>query len=241
VAKPIDLEDLVAVLWRWTLEGDQTNHPAPAAPAPARPSELPVIAGLDGARAATLLGHDRALFLDLLQRFVDGFGSAAGQTRDDLAAGRFEEAARRLHTLRGIAGNVGALGVTEMARTLEVAIAAGERDLSGMLDRFETELGNLLTALRPRLAELRADKIPETGRTGPPDPDQLAELRDALRRNNLAAQRLFEGLKPALVALYGDEIVGTLSAAIQNLRFSEALDLLDRGSIALEQGDDDAD
>jgi hypothetical protein len=107
LAKPVDLEQMAAMLSRW-VKPRPTAVGAVAAGQPAQPlkhttsrepaEEFPDIPGIDRDRAAQRLGRDRAMFLGLLGLFVDDFADAAEQTRQDLAQGEREMAVRRIHT-----------------------------------------------------------------------------------------------------------------------------------------------
>ena len=64
-----------------------------------------------------------------------------------------------------------------------------------------------------------------------PDPTQaIAGLRHDLARRNLQARRTFNTVRPALVATLGENATAALGLAIQQLRFAEALSLLDAPS-----------
>jgi two-component system sensor histidine kinase/response regulator len=153
LAKPVEPEALWAMLQRWIAPRQAGGAtPAGAAPAPgpipatataAAAAPAPAIAGLD-----TEAGLRRVLgrlddYQQLLRTFVRDQGPAPELIAARLAAGDTDGAQALLHTLRGVAGNVGALKVTQLARQLEQAL------------RLETpaELAERCAAL---LAELRA-------------------------------------------------------------------------------------
>ncbi|MGR9037336.1 MAG: PAS domain S-box protein, partial [Gammaproteobacteria bacterium] len=145
VAKPVDLEELVTVLLRWTAVAPLSI--------PASVKEIsqgfPDIAGLDTQAARSLLGDDSDLFLELLKSFVAEFGTAASEIRDDLRNGDRETAARRLHTFRSAAGYLGAVELTQSAQNLENAIKQQKPDLDLLIDDFVSKLDRLLEASAP--------------------------------------------------------------------------------------------
>ncbi|AUB79747.1 CHASE domain-containing protein [Candidatus Thiodictyon syntrophicum] len=233
LSKPVDLNELVAVLQRWSAPA-AAEAPAPA-PAPAwaspgkhdpePPADFPAIPGLDTRRAALQLDHDWDFFLAMLRDFAAEYGDAAQRIRLDLERGRWPEAARALHTLRGTAGNLGAHDLVQSAAVLETAISARQPDLTPLLDAFGTQFAAVLAGLGPWLEEPAAD-VPDAAVAIPLDPARLAALGAALAQGDLAALDLVRALQPALAEAQGQPAAQTLAAAIHRLDFDTALALL---------------
>ncbi len=246
VPKPVDLEDLVAVLNQWlpresspasaraTQPASGPGSPSSERPGPPRssepglPSDFPAIDGLDTKRAAILLGNDRSFFLALLRDFDRDFGAIVADTRADLEAGKGHEAARRLHSLRGLAGNIGAMDLISPASALESAILATGRAWEPHLAALDAQLAPLLAHIAPWLP------VREVEDRAPPvevvlDQSLLSQLLDALARNDFAALDLFLELQPALALNLGEGDARALEEAIHALRFDEALTRLTQG------------
>jgi CheY-like chemotaxis protein len=277
--KPLDLEQLVATLMRLIPAQAQpaaaraaergagppdtaaasaagpTGASPMAAVTPARPGipgDFPLIAGIDHDRAALATGHDRVFFLAQLVRLLRDSVSTAADTRLALLAGDRETAARRMHSLKGNAGNLGALELMRAAAALETAIKEPAPaletankdqapDLDAGLSDLDRQLQDLAAASAPWLAEsahrgLAPAAAPGDGENArapvlPVQPlatAQLAALRDALQRHDLAAQDHYEELAPALAVAWGEAETQALGAAIADLRFDAALAELDR-------------
>jgi PAS domain S-box-containing protein len=94
---------------------------------------------LEGLRNA---GGNRLLFRRVLRRFAETQGGVADTIREALEDGRLEEAVRVAHTLKGLAGTVGAGDLQRRARELEVALR-------------ESRIG----VVRRRLASVEADLV----------------------------------------------------------------------------------
>ena len=194
LAKPLDLEQLVATLLRLIPAPAQpaaeqgagpagaagvspagqrgsalvsTTGPASASPAtavtaahPGIPGDFPLIAGIDRDRAALATGHDRAFFLAQLARLLRD--AATADTRLALLAGDRETAARRMHSLKGNAGNIGALDLMEAAAALERAILNQTAELETVSkaqtpDResaIKEQMMNLATATQEPMPDL---------------------------------------------------------------------------------------
>jgi two-component system sensor histidine kinase/response regulator len=153
LAKPIDLQQLYETLAHW-LPGAYTASPAPAiapaplAPPPATPpTELPPLVGIDTLLGLRQMGGDLSLYTTLLLLFLDSQKNSLDQLRLALADGQPKTAQRLAHTLRGLAGNIGAEALAAAAEALELALAN---------DAAVAEVGPLLDALAPCLAEVMA-------------------------------------------------------------------------------------
>jgi HPt (histidine-containing phosphotransfer) domain-containing protein len=125
------------------------GQPVLSEPPSAGPEAFPDIAGIDRGQAAKRLGRDRAMFIGLLGLFVDDFADTAERTRQDLGQGEREAAIRRMHTLRGNAGMLGALDLMELAGRLEEAIERGESGLDERLADLDRRLTALVEASAP--------------------------------------------------------------------------------------------
>jgi len=251
----VDLERMAALLSRWLpaprpLAGegvkDFVTAPHPSLPPPGvreftpppprggsesgerddeLPDDYPAIPGIDRGQVARTLGRDRAFFLRLLDGFVAEFADAVGQTGRDLDRGEREAAIRRLHSLRGNAGSLGALDLMATAGALEEAMQRGETDLAAGLEALDRQLAALAAASAP-WREAAVPPTPALSEAPPLDPEQLDALREDLCRHNLKALRRYEALQLALTGALGAEATAALGRVIRGLRFEEALAML---------------
>jgi PAS domain S-box-containing protein len=233
LVKPLDLEQMIRCLLRWIGPQPADNCIAPRAEQtagePATVDEFPDIPGIDRAQAALTLGYKRALFLRLLERFVEEFATTVEQTRRDLAAGERDTAARRMHTLRGNAGTLGALEIMASAQGLEQAINGCETALEERLMALDQQLATMIAVSIPWLQATTAAAI-GSGTLPPLDAGQLEQLRDELGHHNMRALRRYDELQAALRSVLGDAGTESLGRAIRGLRFTEALAILDRAN-----------
>ncbi len=164
LAKPVKRDRMAEVLRQWVPEPPlpPAGQPprlfpvppaarAPELPLPARDrqSPFPLIAGIDRQRAQEIFCGNRPLFLNFIAEFAASSGDLAGWIRQDLARGRGDDAARRLHKLRGNAGGIGALEVMRIASRLEEALDRGDQELElePGLGELESQLSILLAAI----------------------------------------------------------------------------------------------
>jgi signal transduction histidine kinase/CheY-like chemotaxis protein len=123
LAKPIEPEALWAMLVKWIKPRQGGAMYMPHEPDEAALPER--IGGLDMEAGLRRAAGKKALYLNLLRKFVAGQGDAARQVRAALADGDAATAERIAHTLKGLSGNLGALELQALAEDLECMIRDG--------------------------------------------------------------------------------------------------------------------
>jgi len=155
VAKPIDPEQLLAALNTWVTPGVR-ELPADIAPAakaaftaPPKnplPEELP---GIDMKVALQGAGRDDGLLYQVLMNFLHDHEGDARALRRALKESDLELAGRIAHTLKGLAGVIGAEELRPAAAALDTAIRTRAEDSYGRrLDRVENALSRVTDGLK---------------------------------------------------------------------------------------------
>jgi PAS domain S-box-containing protein len=233
IAKPFELDAMVAAILR---HASVSMAPAVAfeaglqveletGPAPAGDHDFPSVPGVDSRSAARRLLGDREFFVGALRALRDEFVDVAQQTRFDFARGDAPSAARRLHKLRGVAGNVAANQIAALAGELEEMLRS-EPPALGL-----PELAALATALELLIAGLPAgiDAPPTPALPAPANgpslmPVRIEDIKDILvllADGDMAACKRFQSMRPELAAHHGDAQLTRLSTDIDMLRFDE--------------------
>jgi PAS domain S-box-containing protein len=240
IAKPFELDTMVDAILRH-VSARLTCAPEPEAEFETEVEaetgygdSFPPVPGIDGASAARRLLGNQALFLAALRALRDEFRAVAAHTEADFARGDVLSAARRLHKLRGVAGNVGAEQIAMLAGTLEVMLRSEPPALQ------RSELDALDGALVLLVAGLPTD-IDQRGVIAPSGGDlllrsaDLADIADVeklialLEDGDMEACKRFQALRPALGDRHGEAELARLSDAMDLLRFDEVRAcLLDR-------------
>ena len=150
ISKPVDVSQLTGVLLRWLASlpaapsaalptGAIPNAatPTPARPAPPRPAlttpanetSLPprLLARLNSTAAINRLGGDQKLYRRILGLFRDEHAGLLAEIQNALLAGDEALARSRTHSLKGLAGTLGADEIMALAKQLETAIASGDQ------------------------------------------------------------------------------------------------------------------
>lgn len=119
------------------------------------------IPGLDIKRGLALVRGNAARYERLLALFVDSHGQDARHFSEELAAGDFAALKVRAHTLKGSAGNVGAVWVCEAAAHLHSVVAqASEADeIASPCNVLVAELTLLVDRLRGCVARVTGQPV----------------------------------------------------------------------------------
>ncbi len=132
IGKPIDPDRLVATLAKWV----RPSTPSKAvtvvhAVKDSAPELIPDLPGINVAESVRRIGGNAALYLALLDKFRVNHRDFATSFRDALKAGDRITAERLAHTLKGLAGTLGAETLQKAAETLEASFkdaASGKID-----------------------------------------------------------------------------------------------------------------
>ena len=153
VTKPIDVNRLFTTLAKW-IEPSERVVPTHLLPETnkAKDSHEPPMADLPGIHVTSglkRLGGNQALFKKLWAEFKRDHAGASSEIEAILAqAEDLERAHRLVHTIKGVAGNLGAKELFEVARALEMAIKQDNRDVwSERLANFERALAQVLESV----------------------------------------------------------------------------------------------
>ncbi len=197
---------------------------------------LPHVEGLNTRTALARVGGDRATYLRLLRRFLEQ-ASVPRDILQHMTAGRWPEAERLAHTLKGLAGSLGAERVQQAAEQLERAIRQrpGPTEQAPLVAPCQTILEEFLARLAEALGPaLQADAQCDDG---PVDLCPLLQEMDRLLDEfDARAGELFESRRSAFLgALSGDEL-SRFEQLLANYDFSEARQLLRQASAGKDLG-----
>ena len=227
VAKPIDPAALFEAVGRF-------YKPAEGAPAPDQPSSpppqeaLPSIAGLDSNDGLARVGGNRKLYVKILRQFVEQQGPASDQVADALAKGDHALAERLAHTLKGVAGNVGAAGVQSAAAALERVIR--DRSNAEEVERARQRVGAVLeplaTGIRAALGSAGSDASAPVQPAAPANParsrEAAAQLAALLSDSDPAAGEFIDAHRDALRPLFDAAGWSEFDTLVQGYAFADA-------------------
>ncbi|NFV79723.1 response regulator [Magnetospirillum aberrantis] len=225
-AKPIDPEHLWGVLLRWIPPGERAPA-APRAVADAPEPALPDIPGLDMASGLRRVQGKAWLYLSSLRKFAASRRTSCDDICAALDAGDWQTAERLAHTLKGLAGMIGADEVQVPAGELESVLAErAPRDaVEDAIEVLRQPLGTLIAALDNRLPPEEEVIRAEVDRAVL---DQVCRrLRNLLAEDDAEVDDVLEENTGLLAAAFPEEY-SRLHAAIKDFDFEAALAVLNR-------------
>jgi signal transduction histidine kinase/DNA-binding response OmpR family regulator/HPt (histidine-containing phosphotransfer) domain-containing protein len=232
IAKPIDPAALYETVGRFY---KPTSEPAAAAASrPASLDGVPSIVGLDAANGLARVGGNRQLYVRILRQFVEQQGPAADQIAEAVARQDYVVAERLAHTLKGVAGNIGAAAVQSAAGALERLIR--DRAQAGDVETARRQVGSLLT---PMVAAMQAALgAPEAAPVTPPPAsasanpaaarEAAARLAALLADSDPGAGDFIEVNRPALGPLFDAAGWAEFEALVEGYAFADAQSRLER-------------
>ncbi|MCF6345466.1 MAG: response regulator [Thiomicrorhabdus sp.] len=150
IAKPIDVKELFRVLGKW-ISVASTNHShrisvSNVLDVQSTVNTIPSLEGVNTELGLKRVGGDQALYLKILTKFREGQSHVLDEVQQALHKADRDKAKRIVHTLKGLAGSIGAEALQQDALALEQAIQA-ESEPSLLLDALRIQLNKVLGAL----------------------------------------------------------------------------------------------
>jgi len=199
-----------------------------------RTKRIPNLKSLDVTLGLTRVAGNRALYRKLLDRFRETQRHAISDVRVALAEGKRRDASLRAHSLRGVAGNIGAIDIQRAAEALELMLAdEGATGLNAatteqLIQILEALLTSLLAELDQYFATAIGHDAAISTASGTDEEARaaLTQLRNLLSDCSGDAPDYFDGSKNLLSRLIDAATMERLSAHIRGFDFDEALLLL---------------
>jgi len=152
IAKPINVKNMFNIMAKWITPSQLLEASATADTEKAVvEADIPVLPGaIDTAAGLASCMGDRRLYRKILQMFHDGNAGFVEQFRKAQASDAPQAATRCAHSLKGVAGTIGALAVQKAAEALESGCLeeAGKEQVDQLLDAVASELSLALVALQ---------------------------------------------------------------------------------------------
>jgi PAS domain S-box-containing protein len=232
VTKPIDPEELFDALLRWVAPGvrqvtDAEKQNAGPAENVALPASIP---GIDMAGGLSRVGGNANLYRNILIKLRDEYVATDKEIAAHITAGQIEDAQRGAHTVKGVAGNVGAGALQAAAADLEKALHDGsEESYAGTLEAFGKTLADTINALA-MLGEARVASARAQGKADAPE-TLLAALNALLphikKRKPKPCKQCMEKINALAWPGPVEGEVTALGKAVSRYKFKDALPMLE--------------
>ncbi len=234
LGKPIEPDEFYTTLARYYAGSNTASEDALQS---ARSDEdgtlkLPNIAGLDALSGLRYAGNMHKLYRQMLDMFAGDFADSSATLAGYLANAHWDEAERLAHTLKGLAGTIGANEVQLAAAKLEAASKGRQTEAAtDALVVLTSLLMPLLAGLQQYFAEEKAVEeavdatfAEEVGSNKLPD--CLPQLQQLLAEGDSDAIDLWENHHKEFACALPAQVVQRIGIALQNFDFDTAQALL---------------
>ncbi|MEH6346713.1 MAG: response regulator [Bermanella sp.] len=234
VAKPIDVDAMFITLSKWVkYEGTESEDilidVIVANKEPQGKAEFPQLVGINTSIGLSITQGNEKLYRRLLKKFGKGQSDFVEQFIEAQASDDATAATRVAHTLRGVAGNLGATELQEAAANLEQACdkTLEDSEIKVFLECVKSQLAPVIEGLSV-LDEVpnRTDKVIEgtESELRPPDTVKLKELEDLLQDDDTGAVQIISDLLDAKPIEPYRSILIKIEAAIEEYDFELAIE-----------------
>ncbi|MDM8522820.1 transporter substrate-binding domain-containing protein [Desulfococcaceae bacterium HSG8] len=174
VGKPVDFDELFAVMEKLVPEGKGRVAEKVTEPdAPVRPSEMPVLEGVD-TRKGLLIWKNADAYKSALLAFCTDYGSVTDNILNFIRKNDRDGAYRMLHALKGIAGNLSLTEVYSIAAELNIEV---RKKQTGDLLPLVSSLADAMKIAISSVQQLESEEEEEEAHhEGPRDLTILKEL-----------------------------------------------------------------
>ena len=223
LTKPIEPEDLWQVLRKWI----PVQHPGQPVATLGSRREAPgagtiSIAGIDAGPALRRMLGNSELFFSTLRKFCQLHEDSAAALRAALTEDDWPTAQRLAHTLKGVAGSIGAGELEQDAAALERALTERQPRLAvdARIGALAGKLSSLIAAVRAGLPAMPATSSRLSGTAA------AEELEALLAESNPEAMAWLEEHAPALSGLLPAARLTEIQVAVRSCDLDDALRLL---------------
>lgn len=230
VSKPIDPDHLFSVIKKWIKpiiknNKQQMKRTNEIADENKTDIELPKsMSGIDIKLGLKRLNGNRKLYKKLLIDFSRSYSSYAEDIRKAIEQSNIDVTLRLAHTLKGVAGNISAYDIQNIAVELETAISQNAEE---KYDSLLSELDKALKSFNELLKGLTETKKTEASNSEKPlnfsevEPI-LQELARLIWEDNIDAENLLEELQKCIGGSRFSEEIQELTKSISDFDFEAA-------------------
>jgi two-component system sensor histidine kinase/response regulator len=227
ITKPVDPDIMFQTLLHW-IKKDQQPMVNKTVFEQAQP-EILRIPGVDTEAGLRRVVGNQKLYLSLLRQFCQGQCDVAARIGAALAEQDLASAGRIAHTAKGVAGNIGAKAIQEVAGQLETLIMenASQAMLRKALQQLDGTMATLIVHIKQTPGVVIAEpSVEATVFDREAFKLVLAKLADFLSDSDSDAIDCFDGVRDQFRIACSDADFTAFDKAIHEFEFSQALQQL---------------
>ncbi len=226
ISKPIDIGQLFTTLARW-IKPKAPAVQSNGAIALSKDDALPDIPGIETDKALTRVGGNAKLLRKLIIRFSETQADVITRIKAALDINDTVTATREAHTLKGLAGNIGAAEMFDLAAILEGILNKCETDgLPQAMEDVDRELRDLLRRISVGMPRETEATRPEVGLDMEALTSGLRQLAALLVDDDSQAADMIDAVVDQLKSAGHGDAAKRVQASIASFDYEEALSRL---------------
>lgn len=228
ISKPIENDQLFAILGRWIIAKNPTKHNQPIIEKEIEENSNTIyIEGVDTESAIKRCGGNKDLFLNVLQKFAEKQKNAGTYLSQIEKEQNFTLLQEEAHAIKGVAANLGIANVSTHAEIVEHALKYEKGYAKVLLDNLIVELEKSLVIINAFLKEsgsLSEASAPEVivEDTAP----LVAELKELLEAGDPEAAEVVKKIIPSIKDENTLEQLKEIEQKVNQYEFEEGLFIL---------------
>ncbi len=169
------------------------------------------------------------LYIEILKKFRENNIEFAEDFRRELTENERAESIRKAHTLKGVAGNIGAMRIYELAKELEGKVKEDE-EVESLLAALEEELKKICEEVELLISELEEEKDSERNEeiNFKRVREDMRALKKLLEDYDTEAEEKVTVIKSQLLGQGVDGVLREIEGCVNNYDFETALDHLEK-------------
>ncbi|WP_299129593.1 response regulator [uncultured Vibrio sp.] len=240
IAKPIDVGSMFATLANWVspsnpvqfnvLLQESASSPVDDNRSESEPEALPAINGLDTNMGLMRASNNHQLYMKLLKRFVEAYPDENTLTAELSSTAQ----QRYLHTLKGVAGNLGASDLHSLCEKLESELTDDELKQNVIKTTIEISQGISNAVFQTAATTENSDEhITGTGSaTNQPDTELYHQLLEAVANDDTEALNIILNIEDGTVVGLTPSEFKRLESSLEEFDFDTATELLKSSTLA---------
>ncbi|WP_431222871.1 response regulator [Serratia sp. L9] len=246
IGKPFDLNNLIRIIRQYGKQpelaviADEDNSSVPLAQ---EWQEAASVAGIELEQAINRLGGDVSLYQQMVSLFAVELADFPQQADTLIAQSDWSGLSRLLHTTKGLAAQLGASRLSQLAGQGEVLVGSspGAEELARFVVEAKEQIRTVQAGMA-QLSQLLPGKGGDAGAAEQGNPQaigaELTALLTLLQNSDMAALAAMDKLQAAF-GLHHSEALAPLSHAVNQLDFALAIELAQALLVPRDKHDDD--
>ncbi len=229
ITKPIDVAQLFLTMAKYIKSSFPDATPSALPPTHEEDEEvsIPELLGINQKEALSRMGNNTKMFLKLLIRFAQTQETVIERITQALKDKDFTIAIREAHTLKGLAGNIGAHMLVAKAEQLEHYLVEHDvQNCDTLFDETNLLVHQICQDIMEKCMVSSSEPLENDALKDPQTTQELLEqchtLKEMLKDLDPDATDFFEALLPQLKTIIHEQELLALQQQIHNFNYDEA-------------------